>query len=283
MLKVVTFNVLSSRFTNITKGSKTIRESKDEMKLRYVKIYNILKKVAADIYCLQEVDQLMHKYFKTYMNSYHVHYHFTNPHSGVMTLFKKQFKNIKYFSNILTPKYRSKNKSYPTNKRSALFNIISINNTKMLIINCKLWGHPDRLDVRTDELKVIIKTINKNKNINKIILCGDFNETNYAQIENMFKNKLQLYNNYFKSKNFATSYHQWNIKNDKIYKEPQHHKYKSIDYFLYSDTINVTKFEALPSNRGICDIEAPYKNITDIYTYNRWPSDHAMLIFTLDI
>ena len=47
-----------------------------------------------------------------------------------------------------------------------------------MVINTRLWGHPDRIDVRTDELKSII---NVREIPDKSIICGDFNETNYTR------------------------------------------------------------------------------------------------------
>jgi endonuclease/exonuclease/phosphatase family metal-dependent hydrolase len=281
---VVTFNILAHKYTNFTRGHKTEKETQEEMKLRYVNLSNILKNINADIYCLQEVDELAAKFLSIVFKkkNYNANYVYQDKNNGLLILWKDKYTLKNKFKITITKKYYESNKSYPYKSQIAQFLILNINGHNLTIVNTRLWGHPDRLDVRKDELKNILKNIRTN---NKTIICGDFNETDYKQIESVVGNRLNLFDKYFDEKNFATSYHPWNLNREtnEMYKEPPHHKYKSVDYFLYSKDLTVTKLIVKPNKNGVYGIEEPYKNTNTKYTLKKWPSDHALLVFTISV
>ncbi len=152
---------------------------------------------------------------------------------------------------------------------------------KILIINTKLWGEPANVDIREQELRNIIKKVPKNITT---ILCGDFNETDYKHVQTIVPNNFVVYDEYFERDNFATSYHEWNIHKvtEKMYREPPHHMYKNIDYFIYTDDTIVENFEVLPNENGVYMLKEPYYNESSIYTPDKWVSDHALLMFDVD-
>jgi endonuclease/exonuclease/phosphatase family metal-dependent hydrolase len=123
------------------------------------------------------------------------------------------------------------------------------------------------------------------KNKNNTIICGDFNETNYNEVKKIVRNKLRVFDKYFERNNFATSYHPWNINREtnEMYEEPSHHKYKSIDYLLYSKDLQVEKYISKPTINGIYNVEEPYKNKKTKYIYKMWPSDHALILFYINL
>ena len=94
-LKVITLNILSHHYKNFARGSKIEKESVEEMKLRYVKLGWLLLKREADVICLQEVDKLAYKYLsnKFKKNSYDFFYSFNDPHNGVLTIWKNNYKS----------------------------------------------------------------------------------------------------------------------------------------------------------------------------------------------
>ena len=283
-LKVVTFNILAHKHTNFTRGNKINGETIEEMQYRYVKILNELKKMDADIYCLQEVDELASKFLSSEFNKigYNNNYVSKNKNDGLLILWRKIFKMKKKFKKFITNRYKTSNKSYPYKPQIAQFLILNINNQDFTVVNTKLWGHPDRIDVRSNELKNILKNI---KNKNKTIICGDFNETNYNEVNKIVRNKLHVFDKYFKRNNFATSYHPWNLNREtnEMYEEPPHHKYKSIDYLLYSKGLQVENYISKPTANGIYNIEEPYKNKKTKYNYKMWPSDHALILFYINL
>ena len=218
-LKLVSLNILAHQYTNFTRGDRFKKESDHEMRLRYIKLYNVLKELNSDIYCLQEVDQIANKYLniKFKKDGYNLNYVYNDLNNGLLIIWRNNYKLIGLEKKIITKDYDTENKSYPVKKQIAQIVNLEINNDKITLVNTRLWGHPDRIDVRLDELGSILNI--RNKEINSII-CGDFNETNYKKIKNFVKNKYNIYKNYFKIKNFSTSYHPWNIDREtkKMYK-----------------------------------------------------------------
>tara|TARA_B110000858_G_C17807213_1_gene478741 strand:- start:2454 stop:3311 length:858 start_codon:yes stop_codon:yes gene_type:complete len=283
-LIIATFNILAHKYTNFTRGHKTDKETEEEMKLRYVNILNILKKINADIYCLQEVDELVANFLSIEFkkNDYNYYHVYQDKNNGLLILWKNKYSIKKKFKKTITKKYYNSNKSYPYKSQIAQYLILEINGQNFMIINTRLWGHPDRLDVREDELRNILRNIRTN---NRTIICGDFNETDYKQIESVVGDKFNLFDKYFKTKDFATSYHPWNLNREtnEMYQEPPHHKYKSVDYFLYSKDLTVTKLRVKPNRKGVYNLEEPYKNTNTKYKLNMWPSDHALLLFTINL
>lgn len=276
-INVVTFNILAHKYTNFTRGHKKEKETKKEMKLRYVNLLNILKKTNADIYCLQEVDELAAKFLsiefkKKKYNYYHV---YQDKNNGLLILWKNKYYLKKKFKKNIT-------KSNIYEPQIAQFLILNINGQKFMVVNTILREHSDDIDIRKDELKNILKNI---KIDNKTIICGDFNETNYEQIEGIVGDRFNIFDKYFKTKNFATFYHPWNLNKEtnEMYKELPRNKYKSVDYLLYSKDLTVTKLRVKPSKRGVYEVEEPYKNTKSTYDLNKWPSDHALLLFTINL
>ena len=282
-IKIITLNILAHQYTNFARGNKNEKESMDEMKLRYIKIGWLLLKSKADIICLQEVDKLASKYLsnKFKKNGYDFFYSFNDPNNGLLTIWKNTFKSSKKFKKNITKNYHNKNSTYPLRKKQiAIFVLLNIDGKFINIGNTRLWGHPDRIDVRLDELNNIIKISR-----DKFILCGDLNEPDYKKIMEHVSPKLIVYDKYFKLNKFATSYHPWNLNRNtmKMYCEPPSEKYKSVDYLLYSPSIKVSDYKSYPNKRGIYKTEEPYKDTKTKYNIKLWPSDHAMLEFKIII
>ena len=282
-LKIITLNILAHQYTNFARGSKNEKESIEEMKLRYIKIGWLLLKSKADIICLQEVDKLASKYLsnKFKKNGYDFFYSFNDPNNGLLTIWKNTFKSSKKFKKNITKKYYNKNSTYPLRKKQiAIFVSLNINGKFLNVVNTRLWGHPDRIDVRLYELNNIIKISRDN-----LILCGDFNEPDYKKIKEHVSPKLIVYDKYFKLNKFATSYHPWNLNRNtgEMYREPSSEKYKSVDYLLYSPSIEIISYKSSPTKHGIYKIEEPYKDTKTKYNTKLWPSDHTMLEFKVKV
>ena len=92
-LIIATFNILAHKYTNFTRGHKTDKETEEEMKFRYVNILNILKKVNADIYCLQEVDELAATFLSSEFkkNDYNYYHVCQDKNNGLLILWKKKY------------------------------------------------------------------------------------------------------------------------------------------------------------------------------------------------
>jgi exonuclease III len=283
-LKVITLNILSHQYTNFARGSKTEKESIEEMKLRYVKLGWLLLKRNVDIICLQEVDKLAYKYLsnKFKKNGYDFFYSFNDPHNGVLTIWKNNYKSSQQFKKNITKNYHGKDNTYPfkNKKQIVSFVTLNINGKSVRIGNTRLWGHPDRIDVRLDELDNII-----NIGSDRVILCGDFNETDYKKIIDHTSPIFKTYDEYFKISKFATSYHPWNLnrKTQEMYAEPRDQRYKSVDYLLYTPSIECISYKSYPTKHGVYKVDEPYKNTTDKYTVDMWPSDHAMIEFIIKV
>ena len=283
-IKLVSLNILAHQYTNFTRGDKYKKESVHEMRLRYIKLYKVLKEINADIYCLQEVDQIANKYLslKFKKNGYNFNYVYNDLNNGLLILWRDNNRLLGINKKIITKDYDIKNKSYPIKKQLCQLVNLQINEKNLTIINTRLWGHPDRVDVRLDELDSILNIRNKEENS---IICGDFNETDYEKIRELVNNKYSVYDNYFLKNNFATSYHPWNLNRDtkRMYEEPLNHKYKNVDYLLYSKNIIINNFESYPTKKGIYNIEEPYKDKNTKYDMSKWMSDHALLLFYFSI
>lgn len=279
-VKLVSLNILAHQYTNFTRGDRFNKESDREMRLRYIKLYKILKELNSDIYCLQEVDQIANKYLSVKFKAigYNLNYVYNDLNNGLLIIWRNNYKLLGVNKKIITNDYNTENKSYPIKKQICQLVNLQINKKKITIINTRLWGHPDRIDVRLNELGNILNIKKKEENS---IICGDFNETDYIKIKNFVNFKYNIYEEYFKTRNFATSYHPWNLNREtkKMYKEPLNHKYKNVDYLLYSKNITINKFESLPTSFGIYNIEEPYKDKKIKYDMSKWCSDHALMLF----
>jgi len=295
-MKIITLNVLSHQYTNFARGDKKEKESEDEMKLRYVKIYRVLLLSHADVYCLQEVDILLSKFLKVKFEKegYNCEFVYNDPNNGLMTIWKSTYNVISKFKKNITKKYFNKDKSFPYKKQIAYFVKLNIGtNNPIMIINTRLWGHPDRIDVRKDELNTILLTIKDDGNLNTgFVICGDFNEPDYRKLDEYILKRndihdigLNIYKDYFNNPSFSSSYHPWNLNRDtgEMYEEPSEHKYKTVDYFITSKNITINKCITLPTANGIAGMEEPYKNNKSTYTFDKWPSDHALFNFTISL
>jgi mRNA deadenylase 3'-5' endonuclease subunit Ccr4 len=283
-LKVITLNILSHQYTNFARGNKSEKESVEEMKLRYVKLGWLLLKTGADIICLQEVDKLAFRYIsnKFKKDGYDYFYSFNDPHNGLLTIWKNNYKSSQKFKKNITKNYYEKDNSFPLKNKKQIVSFVTLNiNGKFIRIgNTRLWGHPDRLDVRLDEIDNIM-----NVGGERVVICGDFNETDYNKIADHTASMFKTYNKYFKISRFATSYHPWNLNREsqEMYAEPPEHKYKTIDYLLYTPSIEVMSYKSYPTKHGVYKIEEPYKNTETKYNVNMWPTDHAMLLFKIKV
>ena len=284
VLKIITFNILAHKYTYFNRGHTTEKESLDEMKLRYVKVLQVLKKLKADIYCLQEVDNIAKLFLiKKFKESGYNHYFVDkSKHEGLLLLWKDKYDLLNKYKRDITHLFKTRNRSFPNKTQVAQYITLQIGDDTLQVVNTKLWGNPKRHNTRSQELETLIENIDFN---NKVIICGDFNETNYKMIEKVLGSKLKLYDKYFKKKEFATSFHPWNtdLRTRKMYEEPFSERYKSVDYFIYSTNIKVTKFKVLPTKKGIYCVDEPYKDSKTKYNSSKWPSDHALLCFKVKI
>ena len=284
VLKIITFNILAHKYTYFNRGHPTEKESLNEMKLRYVNILQILKKLKADIYCLQEVDTISKLFLIKKFKEYGYNYYFVDKskYEGLLLLWKDTYNVLNKYEKKITHINRTKNRSYPNRSQIAQYITLQIGDNTLQVVNTKLWGNPKRDNTRSQELITLIEQIDFN---NKVIICGDFNEKNYKVIEKVLDTKLKLYDRYFKKKEFATSFHPWNTDPNtrKMYKEPFVERYKSVDYFICSSDIKIETFKALPTKKGIYCIEAPYKDSHTKYDSSIWPSDHALLCFKVKL
>lgn len=304
IINCITWNILASGFTNFNKGvvKKEDGETFDDMSLRYANITRILAVIInannIDFVCLQEVDPLFYQ-LMTELDFFSENFGFIY-HKNVslnsykfkafnLIMYRKDKWNLrrKFFLKITDQHHITQNKTrkdMPKRAQIAITAHFRNNDGEDInIVNTKLSGVEDRLDIRLDELRNIMEKVTSK---GKTMIMGDFNETNFESIDSaMQEYDYKIVKDYFMLDNFATSFHPFNIdwKKMEMYREKDEKYFECIDYMIVPSESKVLRQQFLPSaEKGIFEIEAPY-NGDEPYSPNNWSSDHALLFFSIEI
>lgn len=194
-MKIVTWNILDPIWLNMN-NYEDLDKKYLNMNRRISIIQNTLEKINPDIICFQEVSMYTYNLILNNFNKYHVSplgyhskdhwfedYSFTAPipfqKNGNCTLILKKHKFIKNIRKKL-----SENGNY------CLLSQILINNQKINIINV----HFDS-GSKTKRKQQMINLAKKTKNINDLVIMGDFN-SNYDEHFLLFNNSFARLKNY---------------------------------------------------------------------------------------
>ena len=312
IVNCISWNILASGFTNFTRGcvSKDDGESNSDRKLRYINIIKYLKlfikNIEIDFVALQEVDPIFYKMLSEdkYLSSrigilYHDNVKESEYKFKVFNMIiynsKKWELKSKFFLKITPQKHITKNKSNQTKpKKSQIaltghFQLIGSDIT-ITIVSTKLSGIDNGSNIRSDEVSNILEMLKNNRNnsvsSSKTMIFGDFNEQNHTIISNAVSNyEYKIVDEYFGRKNFATSFHPWNINwnTREMYHEIDEKLYEIIDYAIIPNETEIKRIFFLPSNRhGLYGKRDPYDSAEN-YDETKWPSDHTMMFFSFEL
>jgi endonuclease/exonuclease/phosphatase family metal-dependent hydrolase len=304
LVNCITWNILATGFTNFNKGvvDKNDGETFDDMSLRYANVIRILAVIInandMDFICLQEVDPLFYELLKEldfFSENFGLIYHknvLLNSYKFKafnLIMYRKNKWNLhrKFFLKITDQHHITQNKTrsnMPKRAQIAITAHFKNNDGEDInIVNTKLSGVEDRLDIRLDELRNIMDKIASK---GKTMIMGDFNETDFESIDTtMHEYNYKIVKDYFMLDNFATSFHPFNIdwKKKEMYREKDEKFFECIDYMIVPSDSKILRQQFLPSaDKGIFEIEAPY-NGDEPYNPNNWSSDHALLFFSIEL
>ncbi len=306
-ISIVTFNILASNLTNFLYGDFYKTEDDNDMIKRYANIYNTLKYFFTnnvDVICLQEVDKIFYSYLVKYLDvNYSIHYEdnvnikdddkeFKLKRSyGLLTLINNDRFNVldKIISNITPNHFLSKKNNNPDKihkKKKVLIVNIELKNSNQninfSIANTHLTGNKTRNEVRIEEIKHIMSMQNNCKFKFNNLIVGDFNYSNYKDIQNLITvNNYNMIDDYFLNNNFKSSFHKFNIKDWKQKKKEMYEEdiiYDTIDYILYSNTLEPIKDRLLilPNQEtGVINANLPYQPKNN--NNKDWYSDHVLI------
>lgn len=194
-MKIVTWNILDPIWLNMN-NYEDLDKKYLNMNRRLSIIHNTLQRVNPDVICFQEVSNYTYNLILNSFHDYYVSplgyhsknhwfedYSFTAPipfqKNGNCTLILKKHKFLK---NI--------RKKISENGNYCLLSQILIDNKKINIINI----HFDSRS-KTKRHQQMIGLIEKTKNINDLVVLGDFN-SNYDEHFLLFKNNFTRFKNY---------------------------------------------------------------------------------------
>lgn len=251
-ISILSWNILADCYCD-NNSFPNVNKKYLELNERISKIITIIKKIDADIVCLQEVDIFdelklddYNKYYKKKENS----------EDGILILLKDTIKINEY--NIIDYYNNSEMKNY--NQFFFHFNLSdNNNNSNFNLIITHLKVKIEFSNDRTSQLSQLTNFL-KNNNFNNVIICGDFNcnlNDNYL-IDFINNNKLNKIDNditTFKIRN--------NIK-----------KIEEIDFIFYKNIKvisqnNIYKLDLFDYDTGLPD--------------NNMPSDHLPIFMNFKI
>ncbi len=195
----------------------------------------------------------------------------------------------KIISNITPNHFLSKKNNNPDKihkKKKVLIVNIELKNSNQninfSIANTHLTGNKTRNEVRIEEIKHIMSMQNNCKFKFNNLIVGDFNYSNYKDIQNLITvNNYNMIDDYFLNNNFKSSFHKFNIKDWKQKKKEMYEEdiiYDTIDYILYSNTLEPIKDRLLilPNQEtGVINANLPYQPKNN--NNKDWYSDHVLI------
>ncbi len=262
-MKIATFNILATDFTDFHTGILQQKETNQEMTTRYNELNKLLKWMTSDVICLQEVDLIFFDLLKKWASSkYHLFFTFMRKGEkeigyGLLMMISKKYASPKKFYDIDISPMNLLQSIGRNNSRKGQFAVLDNN---VVIANTHLTGVPERSDIREQELQTILKE-------NPTVICGDFNEPNNKLVKKLISGNGITFYNYF-DKSFASSFHKYIIEGKQMQLKPVNDWYKSIDYICFPKKWKVGCSIILPSeDYGMYGIDS----------LEEWPSDHTFI------